>query len=75
MRGFILGFNVHQLTHGEAGQASALSELIREPIKQSAKLIGEPITGRVKTGTSQSTASLDPLGAGAPSPKPYALSS
>ena len=32
-----------------------LCELMGEPIKQPAKLIGEPIKGRVKTGTSQST--------------------
>ena len=32
-----------------------LCELIGEPIKHSAKLIREPINGRVKTGTLQST--------------------
>ena len=30
--------------------------MIEEPIKQSTKVIGEPIKGRVKTGASQSTA-------------------
>ena len=34
---------------------AVLCELIGEPVKQSAKLIGEPIKGRVESGTSQST--------------------
>ena len=35
----------------EVRSSSALCELIGEPIKRSAKLTGEPIKGRVKTGT------------------------
>ena len=45
--------------------ASALCELIGGPIKQSARLIGEPIKGPVKTGTPHSTvcaARLNPGG-------------
>ena len=38
------------------GRHAVLCEVIGEPIKQSAKLIREPIKGRVKTGSSQSTA-------------------
>ena len=37
-----------------------LCELIGEPIKQSAKLVEEPIKGRVETGTSHSTACRAP---------------
>ena len=42
------------------GARAVLCEPIGEPIKQSAKLIGEPITGRAKTGTSHCT--VRPLG-------------
>ena len=37
---------------------AVLFELIGEPIQQSAKLIREPIKGRVKTGTPHSTGAM-----------------
>ena len=55
--------------HRGADIHPVLCELIGEPIKQSTKLIGEPIRGRVKTDTSQSTASTHqapPLNPGTP---------
>ena len=54
--------DIYQLNGVERGQArgavprkSLLCEVIGGPIKQSAKLTGNPIKGRVKCGTSHST--------------------
>ena len=57
--------NIDLVLKGERGNEvrPVLCELIGEPIKQSAELIGKPIKGWVKTGTSQSTGCAPPLNA------------
>ena len=43
------------------GTSPVLCQLIEEPIKQSANLVGQPLKGRVKTGTSHSTGRVPAL--------------